>query len=72
MRILFFTGKPYTVTSVTVINRSDCCADRERNLRVGVTDVQPIVGVDIDPNSYTVCGDKDGKYRALQKTPELC
>ena len=30
-------------------------------MRVGVTDTQPVEGVNIDPDSYTVCGDVAGK-----------
>ncbi len=59
-----FTGSHHVITDVIVYNRGDDAANtvnRAQNLRVGVTDVQPQEGVDINPNSYTLCGDKDGK-----------
>ncbi len=46
---------------MTITNRSECCGERTQNVRVGVTNTQPVAGVNMDPNSYTVCGDKDGK-----------
>ncbi len=57
----FPTGNQYTVTSVTITNRSEYGSENAQNVRVGVTNTQPVSGNGIDPYSYTVCGDKDGK-----------
>ncbi len=46
-------------------NRADCCAEREVNLRVGVTDNAPAQGQFIEPDSYTLCGEIPGNLKRI-------
>ncbi len=56
-----YLGKSYHVFMVVVTNRGDeSWGDRSKNLRVGVTNVKPEVGQNLDINSYTLCGEKPG------------
>ncbi len=55
-----YLGKSYHVTMVIVTNRDDNYGDRSKNLRVGVTNVKPEVGQNLDISSYTLCEEKPG------------
>ena len=48
------------VSYVLITNRGDCCSERAHNVRVGVMDYPPTAGSDVDPDSYTLCMQKDG------------
>ncbi len=53
-------GGIYQVTSVLVTNRKNCCADRAKNLRVGVTNTAPVPGQNLTLDAYTLCEEKPG------------
>ena len=57
---MFIIGDSYTVTRVVITNRADCCSERAQDTRVGVMDIEPVAGADIQPDSYTLCAEKHG------------
>ena len=59
--IVYIVGESYNVTKVIITNRAECCSERAVDVRVGVTDTEPVPGVDISPDSYTLCAEKQGK-----------
>ncbi len=62
---MFIIGDSYTVTRVVITNRADCCEDRALDTRVGVTYIPPVAGADIQPDSYTLCAEKQGTQNII-------
>ncbi len=55
-----FLDDVYTIHRVSILNRADCCGDRTQNLQVGVSMEEPQIGSNLDPDSYPLCGAKQG------------
>ena len=52
----FTIGHAYNVSRVLITNRADCCWNRLANVRVGVTNTEPIPGQPVQLKSYSLCG----------------
>ncbi len=54
-------GGIYHVNMVVIVNRNDVDdGTRGTNLRVGITDIKPVVGQPLDIDAYTLCEEKHG------------